>query len=41
MNKLDKAVLLFETLLNVSDPNHVDRKINQIQVSDEYIRLNS
>lgn len=41
MNKLDKTVLLFETLLNVSDPNHVDRKINQIQVSDEYIRLNS
>lgn len=41
MNKLERTILLFETLLNNPDPRFVDKKISEIQVSDEYVRLSS
>ena len=39
MKKLDKTILLFETLLGVSDPTLVNHKINEISAMPEYKRL--
>ena len=41
MKKLDKTILLFETLLSVSDPTLVNRKINEISAMPEYKRLSA
>lgn len=41
MKKLDKTILLFETLLNISDPTLVNHKINDIQSMSQYKRLNA
>ncbi|MBQ9730706.1 MAG: hypothetical protein IJV94_01110 [Bacilli bacterium] len=39
MKNIDKTILLFETLLDVSDPTLVNHKINDIQASPEYKKL--
>lgn len=39
MKKIDKTILLFETLLGVSDPTLVNHKINAISAMPEYKRL--
>lgn len=41
MKLVDKTILLFETLLGVSDMKHVNHKIHEIQFSQEYIRLSN
>ena len=39
MKKVDKTILLFESLLGVSDPTLVNHKINSINASPEYKKL--
>lgn len=41
MKLVDKTILLFETLFNVSDMKYVNHKIHEIQFSQEYIRLSN
>jgi hypothetical protein len=41
MNINDKSILLFETLMGVSDSTLVNYKINEIQASPEYKRLST
>ena len=39
MKKIDKTILLFESLLGVSDPTLVNHKINDLSASPEYKKL--